>query len=221
MFLFPQLQLWEDSSMRSPAQQMACDEALARLKFEPQMPLLRLYQWAEPAVTFGYAQRRALAHTLAGGRELMRRWTGGGVVFHGADLTLGLAIPASYEMASLESSEIYRRIHEALMLALRVIGTPARLVLEQECLDGPACFKSPAKHDIMVGNLKICGGALRRFKAGVLYQGSLNLNGISGQAIAAGLAESVLEFSHQAKVEAEANHLIEERYGTREWLELR
>jgi lipoate-protein ligase A len=221
MFLFPQLQLWEDSSMRSPAQQMACDEALARLKFEPQMPILRLYQWAEPAVSFGYAQRRALAYTLGEGYELMRRWTGGGVVFHGADLTLGLAIPASQEIAALGSAAIYQRIHEGLMLALREIGIPARLVHEQECVDGPACFQSPAKHDIMVGHSKICGGALRRFKDGVLYQGSLNLNGISGEAIATGLAKSLTEFAYQDDAEADANHLVLKRYGTREWLELR
>ena len=207
--------------MRSPAKQMACDEALARFKFEPQTPILRVYQWAEPAVTFGYAQRRALAQTLGEGRELMRRWTGGGVVFHGADLTLGLAIPANQEIATLNSADIYKRIHEALILALRGIEIPARLVHDQECLDGPACFQSPAKHDIMVGNSKICGGALRRFKDGVLYQGSLNLKGISGQAIAAGLAESVTEFAYQAEVESEASRLVMERYDTREWLELR
>ena len=221
MFLFPQIQLWEDPTTRSPAQQMACDEAMARLKFEPQMPVLRLYQWEKPAVTFGYAQRRALAQTLGERCELMRRWTGGGVVFHGADLTLGLAIPASHEMAALGSTAIYKRIHEGLVLALRGLGTPARLVLEEECLDGPACFQSPAKHDIMVGDSKICGGALRRFKDGVLYQGSMVLNEISGQAIAAGLAEVVIEFSHQAKVEPDASRLVLERYGTREWLELR
>jgi lipoate-protein ligase A len=221
MFLFPQMQLWEDISMRSPAQQMACDEAMARFKFVPQMPVLRLYQWAKPAMTFGYAQRLALAQTLGEKCELMRRWTGGGVVFHGADLTLGLAIPASHEMASLGSPAIYKRIHEVLVLALRELGTPARLVLEEECLDGPACFQSPAKHDIMDGNSKICGGALRRFNDGVLYQGSLHLNKITGKAIAARLAKSLIEFSHQAKVEADASRLVLERYGTREWLELR
>ena len=73
----------------------------------------------------------------------------------------------------------------------------------------------------MVGNSKICGGALRRFKDGVLYQGSLNLKGISGQAIAAGLAEYVTEFAFQAEVESEASRLVMERYDTREWLELR
>lgn len=221
MTLFPQLQLWEDTSMRSPAQHMACDEALSHLKVTSPTPILRLYHWAKPAVTFGYSQRLALAQAIAGECEIMRRWTGGGVVFHGSDLTLGLVIPAGQEMADLGSAIIYERIHEGLLLALQKMGTPARLVRDHECLDGPACFQSPAKHDIMLGISKICGGALRRFKNGVLYQGSLNLKEISGQAIAAGLAESVTEFAHQREVEAAASELVHGRYGTREWLELR
>ena len=212
------LQLWEDSLPRIPAWQMACDEALLHFC---EMPVLRVYRWAAPAVTFGYAQRLAAVEPLARRLPLMRRWSGGGMVFHGSDVTLALAIPASEAAASGSSRDIYSAIHESLLPAIQKYLPDARLVLPEECRCGPVCFESPVAFDIIAGASKICGGALRRSKAGVLYQGSLHLPGAVPAEIANALAAEVSRFEEANSLDPLIENLSSSKYETPAWLAMR
>ena len=216
--ILSRLQLWEDSSPRTPAGQMACDEALLHAC---EMPVLRVYRWAAPAVTFGYAQRLAAVEPLARSLPVMRRWSGGGMVFHGSDVTLALAIPASEAAASGSSRDIYSAIHEGLLPAIQKYLPDARLVLPEECRCGPVCFESPVAFDIIAGASKICGGALRRSKAGILYQGSLHLPGAVPLELANSLAAEVSRFEKAAALQASIDKLASGKYETPAWLAMR
>lgn len=216
--ILSRLQLWEDSSPRTPAGQMACDEALLHFC---EMPVLRVYRWPAPAVTFGYAQRLVAVERLARRLPLMRRWSGGGMVFHGSDLTLALAIPASDAAASGSSREIYSAIHAGLLPAIQKSVPNARLVLPEECRCGPVCFESPVAFDIIAGPSKICGGALRRSKAGVLYQGSLHLPSAVPAEIANSLAAEVCRFEKAASLESLIEDLSFCKYETPAWMAMR
>ena len=212
------LQFWEDFLPRTPAVQMACDEALLH---SCGMPVLRVYRWTAPAVTFGYAQRLASVDPLARRLPLMRRWSGGGMVFHGSDVTLALAIPASEAAASGSSRDIYSAIHESLLPAIQKYLRDARLVLPEECRCGPVCFESPVAFDIIAGASKICGGALRRSKAGVLYQGSLHLSVVAPAEIANSLAAEVSRFEKAASLEPLIENLASSKYENPAWLAMR
>ena len=216
--IFTRLQLWEDFTPRSPAGQMACDEALLHFCG---MPVMRVYRWAAPAMTFGYAQRLAAVESLACRLPLMRRWSGGGMVFHGSDVTLALAIPGSEAAASGSSRDIYSAIHAGLLPAIQKYLPNARLVLPEECRCGPVCFESPVAFDIIAGASKICGGALRRSKAGVLYQGSLHLQGAVPAEIANSLAVDVSRFEKAASLQAAIEKLASGKYETPAWLAMR
>lgn len=216
--LFRHIQFWEDHSLREPSAHMACDEALI---LSCDDPVLRAYRWGLPAITFGYAQRYSDVAGLAGGQTLMRRWSGGGVVFHGTDLTLALSIPASISANLGGSSQIYRSIHEAVLSSIQSAIPGARLVHPEECRCGSVCFESPVAFDIISGFSKICGGALRRSKRGVLYQGSLQFSGAEPSEIARSFAGEVFRFEKQNTVEDLARNLVASKYGTREWLLLR
>ena len=216
--ILSRLQLWEDSSPRTPAGQMSCDEALLHFC---EMSVLRVYRWTAPAVTFGYAQRLAAVESLARRLPLMRRWSGGGMVFHGTDVTLALAIPASEVAASGSSRDIYSAIHESLLPAIQKYLPDARLVLPEECRCGPVCFESPVAFDIIAGASKICGGALRRSKAGVLYQGSLHLPGAVPPEIANSLAAEVSRFEEATSLEPLIENLSSTKYETPAWLAMR
>jgi len=189
---------------------MAADEALLVLSSQP---ALRIYRWAAPAVTFGYAQRYAEARDLAGSLPAVRRLTGGGTVFHGADLTLALAVPAPHPLCLERPEMIYRGIHQALLKALR--DEDARLAGAEDCRAGPACFESPALHDILRRGKKICGGALRRNRSGVLYQGSLH-GGVPHPLICS-LADDVIPFVPFPEFADLCRRLDEEKYATGEW----
>ena len=216
--ILSRLQLWEDSSPRTPAGQMACDETLLH---SCGTPVLRVYRWTAPAVTFGYAQRLAAVEPLARRLPLMRRWSGGGMVFHGSDLTLALAIPASDAAASGSSREIYSAIHAGLLPAIQKSVPNARLVLPEECRCGPVCFESPVAFDIIAGPSKICGGALRRSKAGVLYQGSLHLPSAVPAEIANSLAAEVCRFEKAASLEPLIEDLSFCKYESPAWMAMR
>ena len=214
---FAQILLWDDPCLRTPAEQMACDEAMCGVA---EAPVLRTYRWAEPAVTFGYSQRLQNVQNIANSRPLMRRWTGGGTVFHGEELTLGLAIPASGDFTCLSSTQIYHAIHEALLPAIRQILPEAKLVSLEDCRCGPVCFESPVAYDIVAGSRKILGGALRRSRRGVLYQGSLHA-AVAPIWLAEALADEVLPLENLPALEKSAAALVSQRYGDLAWLNLR
>lgn len=215
---FTRILLWNDPVPRTPAGHMACDEALLELAGGP---VLRTYRWSAPAATFGYSQRLGAVLPIAGERPVMRRRTGGGVVFHGNDLTLALVIPAGEPLADWNSVELYRAIHEALLPAIQATAPSARLVTPEECRCGAVCFENPVAHDVVDGTQKLLGGAMHRSRSGILYQGSLQGAEADSSALADALADSVDFFRMADAVEKAADLLERNRYGTEEWRNLR
>ena len=215
--MISELQLWEDNEERTPHGQMAVDEALLRLA---RCPVVRFYRWASPAITFGYAQRYADVRASAGALPAIRRWTGGGMVFHGEDLTMALAVPASHDFCRLQTGMIYQQIHRALLDAVVEICPDARLATSEDSRPGAACFQSPALNDILHEGRKICGGALRRGRNGLLYQGSLH-GDFSELSLAKSLDGSVDFFNPGKDLLREAELLETEKYGTEAWNQMR
>lgn len=211
------LLFWEDKEKRSPSQQMAVDEVLL---LHATVPVIRFYRWTMPCVTFGYAQKYATVLALAGARAMIRRWTGGGIVFHGEDLTIALAVPHGHALAKLPSALIYRRIHESFLSVIRLAISDARLAGTEDCIAGPACFQSPAVDDLLSAAGKICGGALRRGKKGVLYQGSLHGH-VAPADLAHSLCSNLGEFQPSTQDIRAYIELAEGKYATHEWNHLR
>jgi len=196
---------------------MAVDEALLRLS---EGPVIRFYRWEHPAVTFGYAQRYDEVLRSAGALSAVRRWTGGGTVFHGHDLTVALAVPHSSGVAAMPAEVVYRKIHEAFLRVLLPSAPGARLACGEDCRPGAACFESPALSDILCDGRKICGGALRRGKIGILYQGSLHVDA-PPSALAESLGSSIREFLPPPEFEGVAARLDQEKYSSDDWTRLR
>lgn len=212
-----ELLLWEDSGLRTPAGQMALDEALL---LSAGAPVLRFYRWATPAVTFGYAQRFSGVLPFSGKLPAIRRWTGGGTVFHGKDLTLSLAVPEPHPLCRLQPAAIYRNIHSALLRVVVESLAGARLAEEADCCAGPACFQSPARDDLLFDGKKIGGGALRRGRNGILYQGSLHGDFLPRR-LADSLSARVVPFQPTASLLALSTELEKGKYGTSSWNQMR
>jgi lipoate-protein ligase A len=121
---FERLDVCLDDSSQSAAMNMAIDEVLLQTA---NVPSIRFYQWKSPALSFGYFGRFADVGGYAAERDLVRRWTGGGIVFHGNDLTYSIIIPARDAMFAESSAFIYAAIHSALRDALNIQGQRAEL----------------------------------------------------------------------------------------------
>lgn len=215
--LFEHLAFFDDREPHAGAMNMAIDETLLR---QAGCPALRVYRWARPAVSFGYFEKWAPIRAEWPERELVRRWTGGGVVPHGEDWTYSLLIPSEVAFASHRAAEAYRLIHLALARVLGAHGISASVYNESSVKTSPACFQNPVRHDVGWNGKKIAGAAQRRTRAGLLHQGSVQtvrLPESFGASLAAALAARVESWQPEG-FEAAASALAEEKYGSAAWL---
>jgi lipoate-protein ligase A len=215
MPLFDSLQLFSETTPRGGADQMALDEALLETAG---VPVLRVYLWDGPAVSFGYSQSLAEVEAAFPGVPLVRRWTGGGMVEHGRDWTFSLVVPAGEPFVSVRPAESYRRIHAAMAEAL---GGSAFLKSGSESAPGGACFQRPVSDDVMEsGGNKICGGAQRRTRRGFLHQGSVQRCAWPedmDSRVAGRLAGRVEAFEPGGEVLVRMKELAAEKYGSPGW----
>lgn len=213
----PDISLFEDIEPHPAAFNMAVDEAL--LSVIP-CPVLRVYRWARPAVSFGYFERWQPIGAAYPGRDAVRRWTGGGVVLHGEDFTYSLLIPQDSAALPATGSGSYGLIHRALCSALADAGIAAEPASASTAKISQACFENPVLHDLLVQDRKVAGAAQRRTRAGLIHQGSiqtLDLPPGFGAVFAARLAGAVRH--RHFDVTTEAEKLAASKYATRVWLE--
>src|SRR2546423_14295250 len=113
------LQVFDDFEPKRAALNMAVDEALL---VDSLAPVLRFYRWERPSISFGYFGRYVEVAAESERRDLVRRWTGGGIVPHGADLTYSVVVPRDHPFFQRSSLEIYGAIHDAISRALQANG---------------------------------------------------------------------------------------------------
>jgi lipoate-protein ligase A len=224
---------WDDG-VRAPAMNMAVDEALLLQAAARGRPLLRFYAWDRPAVTIGYVQ--AFAAAPAEGYTVIRRTTGGGVVFHDHDLTHSVVIPAGHWLTSVPPLQSYAFVNDAVRQGLAGCQVAAELAQQEipKTVDRlrMVCFTTPTRYDVMLGNRKIAGAAQRRTREGILHQGSIHF----GEKLPLPRAELIrrireafrerdgitfAEFAPSPELLALADELAKTRYGTDEWNRLR
>lgn len=201
--------------------QMALDEAMLRAQ---ESPALRFYRWRAPAISFGYFGRWAEVEKYDASHELVRRWTGGGLVFHGADLTYALIVSASDPLFRRASSDIYALIHEAIRAAFLQFGIAATLAGSAPPKISEACFANPVRADLMLHGTKIAGAAQRRTRLGLLQQGSIQFGAIQPgfiDAMSANLCATFRRAKIPSSIVDAAKSLAESRYENTAWLSRR
>ena len=206
-----------DGPAHGAAVNMAVDEVLL---MHARQPILRVYAWALPAVTFGYFERWEPIAAAYPGREQVRRWTGGGIVPHGEDWTYSLIVPRTDAFARVSAGESYRLIHELLGVAMLAEGMQAGVTPQAAPKVSQACFENPAQFDLLAAGRKIAGAAQRRSRFGMLHQGSVQGMALPrgfAERLAATLAATVTPRQLSTAECQEARHLAETKYATPEW----
>ncbi len=175
-----------DSGPCSAAYNMAIDEAIAySVEKEMVPPTLRLYEWNSLAVTIGYFQRISdidIEYCKKNDIPVIRRPTGGRAILHGDDITYSFSTKTKTDFFSNDLFESYKKISEALILALSKINLSAELILKREKKyfmsysqeqRSPLCFNSASFGEITVNNKKIIGSAQKRWVDCLLQQGTI------------------------------------------------
>jgi lipoate-protein ligase A len=169
---------------------MAVDEAILEAIGAGKVPpTLRLYAWAPPCLSLGYAQPIedvALEALQEHGWDIVRRPTGGRAILHTDELTYSVIGPLDEPRLAGSLLKSYHVLSSALLDALHLLGAPAKASPESTALpgapdQGPVCFEVPSNYEITVDGKKLVGSAQARRKEGVLQHGSLPLEGDLGR----------------------------------------
>ncbi len=175
-----------DTGPMDGASNMAIDEALLE-SFDPlrSNPVFRLYGWHPPALSFGRFQDPAevldLERCRAEGVPVVRRITGGGVIYHADELTYAIVCAPRHLPAGSTVKESFRFLTGFLLDFYRELGLPALFAVDAQedaqRLGGrtPFCFAGRESYDILIGGRKIGGNAQRRVRNAVFQHGSIPL----------------------------------------------
>jgi lipoate-protein ligase A len=207
------------SPPNSAAYNMALDEALLLTAAKRRRPLLRVYSWEKPSVSFGYFQK--FPANRAGQYEIVRRPTGGGLVYHGdnLDTTYTVITPLGHSLSTMGASAAYGAIHKAVAVA---IGNQSQVTHHESSLrrDNYECFQNPVAGDVVVDGCKLAGGAQRRSKHGMLHQGSIAAQVTAEQLVRGFTTVHGVRFEPYALTDEErafAERFVREKYATDPW----
>ncbi|HHX27474.1 MAG: lipoate--protein ligase family protein [Bacillota bacterium] len=162
---------------------MAVDEAILRSCARGDTgPTLRFYQWDPACLSLGYFQdlsREVDVEALPSlGVDLVRRLTGGKAVLHDDEITYSVVVPEKMLPGSV--LETYRRISQALVEGLRLMGIPAAIAALERGVTSrdprfrqAACFSAPSWFEILWDGKKLIGSAQNRKNGVILQHGSI------------------------------------------------
>lgn len=172
------------------AANMAVDEAiLEAVSAQESLPTIRFFGWEPPCVSLGYRQpanvvdRQRLASL---GYDLVRRPTGGRAILHVDELTYSVIAPMGEPRVKGSILESYRRLSEALIAGLQLLGLVTSEAPKDPSatgIQGPACFDTPSNYEITHEGRKLVGSAQVRKKDVVLQHGTLPLVGDVGRLV--------------------------------------
>ena len=150
--------------------------------------VLRFYSWQPQCISLGYSQKIEeevdLLRAKELGWEMVRRPTGGGIVFHNeAEVTYSLVTAIDNPILPKGMIPSYKRISEAVVLGLKYLGINAQVKAaifsgpqspapSSRPLD-PLCFSYPAEYEVVCNGRKIVGSAQKRGRRSLLQQGSV------------------------------------------------
>ena len=169
--IFPRMMLWVDGVARSGPETMAVDEWLLETTV---CPVLRVYKWKGDWASLGYFGKIEEARQRFPGLNLVRRWTGGGMVDHRCDWTYSLAVPKNENLAQLRGADSYLMIHEKLVKTIEYKHFGVEIVSRNQPMESNVCFENPVIHDLVDSSgQKLAGAGQRRSRSGLLHQGSV------------------------------------------------
>jgi len=167
----------------SAAYNMAKDEALVKSFEEFDLPILRLYSW-EKSFTIGVSQKiKDYDYLKQYKNNCAKRITGGGVLFHGHDLSYCLIIPVSF-MKNLNVKESYEKICTFLLQFYKELGLNAIYAKDDkntQLSKSSFCQVGFEAYDILVNGIKIGGNAQRRTKKLIFQHGSIPIKALEDE----------------------------------------
>jgi len=155
---------------------MAIDKALTISYQKDDIPILRFYTW-ENSFTVGLSQELEHYNDLKDiyKNNCSKRITGGGVLFHGHDISYSLILSNS-ELGNLNVKQSYEKICQFLLEFYKQLGLNPSFVKDSEYIKlkkNEFCQVGFEAYDIIINGNKIGGNAQKRNKKLIFQHGSI------------------------------------------------
>lgn len=156
---------------------MASDEAIFSCFKENDKPIFRVYNWTN-SFTVGISQdfsTYSLFDDFKG--DCAKRITGGGVLFHGHDLSYSLMLP-SYLLGNNNIKKSYEKICSFIISFYKKLGLDAKFAKDEDNViltKNEYCQVGFEAYDILINGKKIGGNAQKRTRKTIFQHGSIPL----------------------------------------------
>ncbi len=162
---------------------MAVDETLFESCRKTGIPAFRIYGWRPHAFSIGCSQKRSEVlfeeKCIQDNIPIVERLTGGGIIFHGDEVTYSIAC-SQREIGEIRSVKGgYKLLCSFLLNAYREYGLEPLFAIDlpNRSRDKSSfCFSSFEDYDIVVKGRKIGGNAQKRRRQDILQHGSIPLS---------------------------------------------
>lgn len=169
------------TEQKTAQENMAIDDALLSSYKNGDKPILRLYTW-DKSYTVGISQH-PLDYPFKDdyNGNYAKRVTGGGVLFHGHDLSYSLVIPVDL-LQGFNIKESYEKICMFILDFYRKLGLNVCYAKDDERVNlskSEFCQVGFEAYDILVNGKKIGGNAQRRTKKAIFQHGSIPITNVN------------------------------------------
>ncbi len=164
------------SNKKSARENMAEDESLLKNFKQGDNPIIRFYTWNKDSLTIGISQNFNNYDFIENpNRNAAKRITGGGVLFHGHDVSYSIIVPTEV-LKDLSIKKSYETICEFILNFYKELGLNVHYAKDDENIKlskSEFCQVGFEAYDIIVDGKKIGGNAQRRTKKAIFQHGSI------------------------------------------------
>jgi lipoate-protein ligase A len=153
---------------KSGVKNIAIDKALLDNYDIKDMPILRVYSWRK-SCTVG------VSHSQPLDKNTTKRFTGGGIIMHGNDISYSLFVPKAF-FKQLDVKQSYEHICKFLFQFYSTLGLNvayAKDIKNIKLSSNKFCQKGFEPYDILCDGKKLGGNAQKRTKDTVFQHGSI------------------------------------------------
>jgi len=165
------------SSKLSATDNMKEDNYMLSSFLKYNIPRFRIYSW-EKSCTIGVSQIfEKLPQIAEYKNNYAKRLTGGGILFHGDDISYSFVIPTSY-MNNKSVKDSYKYLCKFLLDFYQKLGLNAMFAIDDKNIKfskNEYCQVGFEEYDIVIDGKKIGGNAQKRTKKAIFQHGSIRL----------------------------------------------
>jgi len=174
-----------DTKIATAEENMQKDADLLESLNTKNSPILHLYEWKVPSISYGYFIKPDRYLNILALKEkkidFARRPTGGGIVFHIWDYAFSFLMPNGHSKFSINTLENYHFVNSIVLDALKsylfknnldLIGQDFK-VNDSDQVN--FCMSHPTKYDVVIDGKKVAGASQRKTNKGYLHQGTISI----------------------------------------------